>query len=197
MTDLSGATTSRTSDSVSTDGGGRGTARIIDKVRDTAAAQLTSQKNRATDGLGSISQAVRQSTHQLRDQEHDVIAHYIEQAADQIDRFSRSLRDKDVGDLARDMQRMAQRRPALFIGGAFAVGLLGARFWKSSSRTTSSVSGMGRNTAMGRDSRAAGLDTSGADLGAVRHQGSPLSETGSASTGTSTRIHRSGPSERL
>ena len=32
-----------------------------------------------------------------------------------------------------DAQRLARRQPALFVGGAFALGLLGARFLKSSS----------------------------------------------------------------
>ena len=141
MADLSEATSSHASGSTGANGGASGTNRLIDKVRDTATAQLTSQKNRATDGLGSISQAVRQSTHQLRDQEHDVIAHYVEQAADQIDRFSQRMRDKDVGDLVRDVQQMARRQPALFIGGAFAVGLIAARFFKSSNRTTAVYSG--------------------------------------------------------
>jgi hypothetical protein len=33
-----------------------------------------------------------------------------------------------------DAQRLARRQPALFVGGAFAVGLLGARFLKSSAQ---------------------------------------------------------------
>jgi hypothetical protein len=46
------------------------------------------------------------------------------------------MRNKDVGDLVGDIQQMARRKPALFIGGAFAVGLIGARFFKSSNRTS-------------------------------------------------------------
>src|SRR5215210_1170890 len=64
---------------------GRG---ILDKVRETATGQLASQKDRATDGLGSVAQFVRQSTQQLRDQKQDAIAAYVEQAADQIDHLS-------------------------------------------------------------------------------------------------------------
>jgi len=106
---------------------------IVDRVRDKAAAQLSSQKDRATDGLGSVAQAVRQSTQQLRDQKHDTIAGYVEQAADQIEKFSQRLRDKDVGELLDDAQRLARRQPAVFIGSAFALGVIGARFLKSSS----------------------------------------------------------------
>jgi len=117
-------------------GGAQGSGQeggIVDRVRDKAAAQLSSQKDRATDGLGSVAQAVRQSTQQLRDQKHDTIAGYVEQAADQIEKFSQRLRDKDVGELLDDAQRLARRQPAVFIGSAFALGVIGARFLKSSS----------------------------------------------------------------
>lgn len=105
---------------------------LAEKVKERASAQLNTQKDRATEGLGTMAQAVRQSTQQLRDQHHETIAGYVEQAANQIDRISQGLKNKDVGELARDAQRLAQRRPALFIGSAFAIGLVGARFFKSS-----------------------------------------------------------------
>jgi hypothetical protein len=110
-------------------GGGAG---LMDRVRESASSQLGAQKDRATDGIGSVAQAVRQSTQQLRDQKHETIAQYVEQAADQLERFATRLKDKNVGDLAREAQDLARRRPALFIGSAFALGLLGARFVKSS-----------------------------------------------------------------
>jgi hypothetical protein len=106
---------------------------LVDKVKASAASQLGAQKDRATDGLGSVAQAVRQSSQQLRDQQHDTIAQYIEQAADQLERFTTRLKDRNIGDLAREAQHLARRRPALFIASAFALGLLGARFMKSSS----------------------------------------------------------------
>ena len=107
---------------------------IVDRVRGQAAAQLNTQKNKATDGLGSMVHAVRGTTERLRQENHDTVARYVEQAADQIERFSTRLKDKDVGELMNDAQRLARRQPALFVGGAFAVGLLGARFLKSSSQ---------------------------------------------------------------
>ena len=109
-----------------------GGAGLMDRVKESATSQLGAQKDRATDGLGSVAQAVRQSTQQLRAQQHDTIAQYVEQAADQLERFAGRLKEKNVGDLAREAQDLARRRPALFIGSAFALGLLGARFIKSS-----------------------------------------------------------------
>jgi len=111
-------------------GGGTG---LMDRVRESATSQLGAQKDRATDGIGSVAQAVRQSTQQLRDQQHETIAQYVEQAADRLERFASTLKDRDIGDLARQAQDLARRRPALFIGAAFALGLCAARFIKSSS----------------------------------------------------------------
>jgi hypothetical protein len=109
-----------------------GGAGIMDKVREGATSQLSTQKDRATDGIGSIAQAVRQSTQHLRDNQHDTIAQYVEQAANQLEQFSTRLKQKDVSELLRDAQQLAKKQPAVFIGAAFAVGLLGARFLKSS-----------------------------------------------------------------
>jgi hypothetical protein len=109
-----------------------GSAGLMDRVKESAASQLGTQKDRATDGLGSVAQAVRQSTQQLRDQHHETIAQYVEQAADQLERFATRLKERNIGDLAREAQDLARRRPGLFIGSAFALGLLGARFLKSS-----------------------------------------------------------------
>ena len=106
---------------------------IVAQVKERATAQLSTQKDRATDGLGSFAQAVRQTTGKLREEQQDTVAQYVEKAADQIERLSNSLRDKDVSELLQDAQRFARRQPALFIGGSFAVGLLAARFLKSSS----------------------------------------------------------------
>ena len=111
----------------STDGTG-----LMDKVRQGATSQLSTQKNRATDGIGTVAQAVRQTSQQLRTQQHDTIANYIDQAANQLEQFSTRLRDKDISELMRDAQQFARRQPAVFIGSAFAIGLLGARFLKSS-----------------------------------------------------------------
>jgi hypothetical protein len=106
---------------------------MMKSVREQATSQLNTQKNKATDGLGSVAHAVRETTQRLRSDNHETVARYAEQAAEQIERFSQGLKNKDVGELMNDAQRLARRQPALFVGGAFTLGLLGARFLKSSS----------------------------------------------------------------
>jgi len=127
------ATTDMNPTANSTSSGTTQSSGVMDKVKERAAAQLSAQKEKATDGLGSVAQMVRQGTQQLRDQQHDTLAGYVEKAADQIDRLSQQLRDKDVSELVDDAQRLARRRPGAFIGSAFALGVIGARFFKSSS----------------------------------------------------------------
>jgi hypothetical protein len=106
---------------------------VMDRMRESATAQLSTQKTRATDGLGGVAKAVRQSAQPLRDNRQDMIADYVERAADQLEQFTTRLRDRDVSELMDDAQRFARRQPALFIGAAFAAGVIGARFLKSSS----------------------------------------------------------------
>lgn len=109
---------------------------LMDRVRDRANAQLSNQKDRATDGIGSVAQAVRRSTQELREGHHETVAEYIERAADQLDQLSTRLKNKDVGQLLRDAQNLARRQPNIFIGTAFMLGLVGARFMKSSPHDT-------------------------------------------------------------
>ena len=112
---------------------GDSTRGLMDRVKQGASAQLSNQKSRATDGLGSLATAVRQSSQPFKENQQDPIAQYVEKAADQLDRLSSHLRDRDVSDLVDDAQRFARRQPAVFIGAAFAVGVVAARFLKSSS----------------------------------------------------------------
>src|SRR3954449_9397325 len=82
---------------------------ILNQVREKAASQLNEQKARATDGLGNVAQAVRESTHHLREQQYDTVAQFVERAADQIERFSNHLRERDLNDLVSEAQRFARQ----------------------------------------------------------------------------------------
>jgi hypothetical protein len=144
---------------------GEGDNGIMGRVRERAAAQLNTQKDRATDGVGNVVQVVRNATRELRDQHHETMAEYIDRTVAQVERFSSRLKNKDVTELVQDAQTLARRQPALFIGSAFALGLLGARFFKSSSPTGS------RRSWQDHD---AGRSYSGAASRAARPAGSAI-----------------------
>jgi len=106
---------------------------VTDQAKQQATSRLSDQKQRASEGLGSMAHALRQTGQRLREQDQGTVAQYTDQAADQIEHFSGFLRNRDVNELVGEVERFARRQPALFLGGAFTLGLLGARFLKSSS----------------------------------------------------------------
>src|SRR3982751_1125625 len=105
---------------------------LADQLREQASTRFTGGKDRAVHGLTSLADAVRQTGQQLRDKDQAGIATYVESLADQATQFSESLGNKDVGEIVDDVQRFAHRRPALFLGLSFGLGVAGARFLKSS-----------------------------------------------------------------
>ena len=90
-------------------------------------------KTRAAESLGGVAQSLLQSGQQLRDQ-HQGAGRYVEQAAQRMQQLSDYLQRTDVDDIIDGVENTARRQPALFLGAAFAVGLIGARFLKSSRR---------------------------------------------------------------
>jgi len=108
---------------------------MADRLRDRASDALSQQKHRATQGLGSIVEAVRSTGRQLGDTNQPGIANYVNTAADSLQRWVDTMDRKDVREIVEDVQQFGRRRPALFIGLSFGAGLLGARFLKSSARS--------------------------------------------------------------
>jgi hypothetical protein len=119
---------------------------LASQARDTASEQAESRfstgKTRATQTLGSIAQTLKSSSQQLRDQEQAGIGRYADQAAGKIENISHYLENASLNDVAERVENFARREPALFIGGAVALGFLGARFLKSSQRNQQGQSNM-------------------------------------------------------
>jgi len=104
------------------------------QARGRAEDQASRQKDRAAGQLHSISSALRETSASLHDQEQDAVAGIMENAATQVERLSGYLGSRTVSELVDEAQDFARREPALFLGGAFLLGLVGARFMKSSDR---------------------------------------------------------------
>jgi hypothetical protein len=114
---------------------------VMDQARQQVQSKLGDQKDRATEGLGQVAQALRQTGQQLRDQQQEGIGQYAEMAADQVERFSGYLKGQDIHQLVGEVESLARRQPALFVGGAFMVGFFLSRFLKSSSDGAGTGSG--------------------------------------------------------
>jgi len=108
-------------------------SQLADQAKQQVRDKLATQKDRASEGLGSIAQALQQTGEQLSQQDQGTVGQYAHTVADQIERFSTYLRDKNVDQLLGEAENLARRQPGVFIGGAFALGFLAARLLKSSS----------------------------------------------------------------
>ena len=108
------------------------TGQVVDQAKDVATTKISDQKEQAADSLGAVADTLRQTTQQLRGQNLGPLVGVADSAATQLEDLSRYLRDSNVDDLVRDVEGFARRQPVLFLSGAFALGLLAARFLKSS-----------------------------------------------------------------
>jgi hypothetical protein len=109
---------------------------LKDQVAEQATTQLEDRKSTAVEGISTVAQAIRGTGDQLRDQEQGGIAQYVDRAADQLEQFAGYLSGRDLRELVHDAEQFARREPALFLGGAFTLGLFAARFLKSSGQAT-------------------------------------------------------------
>jgi hypothetical protein len=66
-----------------------------------------------------------------------------------VDQVANYLRSKDAQAMKTDLENLARRQPALVLGGALFLGLIGARFLKSSQRERRSSQSYGRGQRFG------------------------------------------------
>ncbi len=107
---------------------------VVDQAKQTVTSQVATRKDTAAQTLMTVANAIRQTGQNLRGHEENAVAGYADTAAERVENLSHYLQNRDVNQLVGEVERYARRNPALFLGGAFALGLLGARFLKSSSQ---------------------------------------------------------------
>lgn len=122
------------------------TGQVASQAYGIAAKKATSaideQKTNLAQGLTSVADSIRQigESSKKTDQPNaltDMTAKYTDSIAGQVEQVSRYLDGKDLREMANDVERFARRNPVVFLGGAFALGLLAARFLKSGNPNTS------------------------------------------------------------
>jgi hypothetical protein len=100
-------------------------AGVVDHTKEV----IQSEAQRSAGQLGDVANALRRSSQDL---DGSPAAQYVNKAAEQIDRVARYVRTANVDELRDTVESFARREPLLFLGGAFALGMIGARFLKSS-----------------------------------------------------------------
>jgi hypothetical protein len=113
---------------------------------------VNEQKTASADYLGTIAQAVQRAAGEL-DSDVPQAAQYIRRAAGQIESVADAVRQRDMGELAAEVQQFARRQPTLFFGGAVILGFAAVRFFKSSASSAAQAKRAGAYAADGSSSR--------------------------------------------
>jgi hypothetical protein len=118
-------------------------AEFIDAARSAAESLLQEQKNQVAERVSGVAEALHCAGDSLDRSQLQVMARYIQQAAEQAGSLSRTLRNRRWGELIADTEDLARRQPTLFVLGAVATGFVLGRLlwtstnWSGGSRTAS------------------------------------------------------------
>lgn len=153
---------------------------LKDQVKQQASTQLTSRLETATSGLDMAVKLLRSASDQVREQEKTGVADSINGVADRLENWSTTLRDQDVDKVVEEAKQLAQQKPALFIGGATALGFLGARFLTSSAKKQEDTSGSTSEGGSPADSASDSMSSSSADTGVDNTNPYPSTEENAA-----------------
>lgn len=180
--------------------------RTVSQVSEQAKTNVDSRLGDVASELGTVAEAVRQTSEELGGQDQPGIARYGNRIADQIEGVSSYLNDHGVEEVLMDAENLARRQPALFLGGAFMLGLVVGRFLRSSGQQVGYQSGGPRGY---QDYPSSGYQGGGYQSGnyqgsgyggstqsagqGTRKSGRPSVEMG-AETGANESSYRQGPS---
>jgi ElaB/YqjD/DUF883 family membrane-anchored ribosome-binding protein len=127
-------------------------SQAADRASERVESGLDRGKVRTAKALGAVAQSLRAFGNELRSQNEEGIGRFADRAADRADQMATRLNNADPHSLIDDVEDFARREPAVFIGGAIAIGLVAARFLKSSrrdgSRQTPNLPAMSRANAI-------------------------------------------------
>jgi hypothetical protein len=107
-----------------------------------ATEAIEDKKANLTEGLSSVAETIRQIGENLTGSAEptgvsNIAAQYTNTAADKVEQLTGYLERRDFKGLVRDLEDLAHKNPAIFLGGAFALGILAARFFKSGTKSFS------------------------------------------------------------
>ncbi len=98
---------------------------------------LTGQKERVANGLGDVAQMLTQSAATMRDQGQPGGSVLADSLSQRIAKLSDTVHQKEIEEILADTEDFARRQPAVFLTIATLLGILLARFLKSSGQGTS------------------------------------------------------------
>ena len=105
-----------------------------DRVAAKAQASIDNAQSRIAQQLSAVARAIDSAADRLQQEQQGGLAQKVKRYVQKVEDLSYQVREKSPRELKEDVDRMARGKPAWFLGGAFLLGLLGARFLKSSNQ---------------------------------------------------------------
>ncbi|UYV19795.1 hypothetical protein K1Y77_03720 [Halomonas qaidamensis] len=108
-------------------------AEIKDAAEQQAENAFAQQRESAAEQTKIVSAVFQKAADEFDRQKQPFCSQQTRRLAQKVDRFSQTMRDKDLHGLCKEAENYGRKEPALFIGGAIAAGFLVTRFLRSSS----------------------------------------------------------------
>jgi hypothetical protein len=109
---------------------------VAEQARSAVGSRLAERTTKSAAELSEFADALRHTGRRL---EGNMVAPLIGKAADRVERISDALDHTDLREVVRNVEQFARREPLMFLGGAFAAGLLGARFLRGAAPSPSAI----------------------------------------------------------
>ena len=110
-------------------------AQVAGMAKDRISGQYDEKKTVALNEVQHFASALRRAGENLReDGSSSIGATLLTRAAERLDSIGSSVGGKDLDTIVTDVERLARRNPAAFLGGAMLLGFAASRFLKSSGR---------------------------------------------------------------
>lgn len=106
-----------------------------------AQSALDGQKDRGAQTLSQTADALRKTSQDLQQNNVPMAGQVVDAAAGKLEDAAGYLRSHNITQLIDDTERFARQNGTIVMGGAFVLGLLAARFLKSSPPSSQNPSG--------------------------------------------------------
>jgi F0F1-type ATP synthase membrane subunit b/b' len=129
-----------------------------DYLREQARTSVEESKNQVAEQVGGLAKAFHKGSEELRNDELARLADQGEWLAGRVEELQQYLQERSASELLDDLRGIARTRPAVFLGGLFAAGLMTARFLHSSEHG-------GHGSGHGREQHGMGAHPQGSSYG--------------------------------
>lgn len=121
---------------------------VVDQAKQQTTSLLSTRKDQAAETLYTVAHVLRQGGQQLREQNQGPVGSLADTAATRVEGLSGYLRDRDVRQIVDETEGYARQHPGVFLGTAVTLGVLAARFLKSSRRQQQASTTQSSSTAL-------------------------------------------------